>query len=179
MLLTHSFFLRAERLFSSPTLWPAAFAVLFALAWGGALFSQYAWGWEPCPLCMAQRFALTLAFFFFLAWAAFRRRFPRTSLLFFGAFSLSSLAGAGVAARHLWIVHFPPPASCGADFAYLMDALPLSRWLPLLFSGEGECSEAGSQALFLLSLPAWSLILFFALLAGTWIHWAALRRASR
>ncbi len=167
---------RAAALFSFPRLWPALGLSFVALGWGGALFSQEILGLEPCPLCIAQRAALTACGAFLLAQLIVGGSVSWLSVLSQALSALFAAAGAGVAARHLWIVHFPPPASCGADFSYLMDSLPLSRWLPLLFSGEGECSEAGSQAFLGLSLPSWSILLFACLLAGQIAYFGFRRR---
>lgn len=152
--------------FSFPLGWPLLSLGLAVAGWGGALISQYVLGMDPCPLCIAQRVALSGYILSLLVWMGLRSPLPRISVFFAWLAFSSSLAGAGVAARHLWIVHFPPPSSCGADFGYLIDALPLSRWLPLLFSGEAECSAAGAKTVLFLTLPSWSLLLFLALSLG-------------
>ncbi len=142
----------------------AIFGVCTALI-GSALYLQHAQALEPCPMCILQRYAfISIAIVALIA----ALHDPRSwGLRVYAALvALLSIAGGGVAIRHSWLQHFPNPSqSCGADLQYLLD-LPLSRGLPAIFRGTGECSAVKWRMLGL-SIPEWALVWFviFAVLA--------------
>jgi disulfide bond formation protein DsbB len=123
-----------------------------------ALFLQHVKGLEPCPLCVLQRVAfvgvgitaLIAALHHPLGWGRY----------VYGIFVvIFSLAGVGVAARHVWVQYFPPPAmGCAADLGYLLE-LPLAYAFPAIFRGTGECGESPWSFLWL-SIPEWALVWF-------------------
>jgi len=49
--------------------------------------------------------------------------------------------GAFVAARQSWLQWYPPEVvSCGRDFYGMIENYPLSRALPMIFRGSGDCT---------------------------------------
>jgi len=68
--------------------------------------------------------------------------------------------GGGVAMRHAWLEHNPPKVfDCGADLGYMMESLPLSDALPMIFRGTGDCTQVLWRFLGL-SIAEWALIWF-------------------
>lgn len=135
----------------------AIFGVCAALIAFG-LYLQHAQALEPCPMCILQRYAF-IAIGIVAVVAAIDN--PRGwALRVYGALViLLSLAGGGIAIRHSWLQHFPPPSGgCGADLGYLLE-LPFSRAWPAIFRGTGECSEVKWKLLGL-SIPEWALAWF-------------------
>ena len=136
---------------------------------GYALYVQHVLLLEPCPLCVFQRMAvITLGLVFLLAalhHPAAWGRFVYAVLVIAAAG-----AGAGVAARHVWLQGLPADQvpSCGPGFDYIIESFPLADALRLIFTGSGECASIDWQFLGL-SMPAWVLIALLAIgLAGTW-----------
>ena len=134
------------------------------------LYAQYVLGLEPCPLCILQRIAVIVLGMIFLCMALLPPRttgIKLTALIFIIIFSL---AGVGVAGRHIWLQHLPPDQipGCGGDLAYMISNFPLFEVFGMVFSGSGECAEINWSFLSL-SMPAWALICFiFFALYGTW-----------
>jgi disulfide bond formation protein DsbB len=126
--------------------------VSFALL-GAALYMQYVEGYQPCPLCIMQRFAfLGIGIFSLLAAIA-----QNTRTLWQGLGMLSGVAGIAVAGYHVSLL-LNPKASCGIDpLENWVNALPTAKLLPQVFYSDGLCT-APLPPLFGLSIPAWSLI---------------------
>lgn len=139
---------------------------------GYAYYSQFYLGLEPCPLCIFQRIGvIVLAALFLLAilhqpagWGA---------RVYAALIGLTALAGAGIAARHVWLQHLPPGQvpECGPGLGYMLQVFPLSETLRMVFTGSGECANV-DWAFLGLSMPAWVLIWFVVLgVAGLWANW--------
>jgi disulfide bond formation protein DsbB len=150
----------------------AAFAVA---AMAVALYLQHVVGLNPCPLCVMQRLALILAGLIALAgWLLARGRGAQRGFL--AATALATLAGAGVASWHVWILAHPPESmSCGRPFQWFHDEFPLGTWLPRLFRGDGDCLSESSTLLGL-GIPHWSLVGFAVVLALLALGWRARAR---
>lgn len=134
-----------------------------ALLMAYALYAQYGLGLEPCPLCVFQRVAVSALGLAFLLAAAHRagpagRR--GYALLIAGV----SLAGAGIAGRHLWLQSLPPERvpACGPGLDFILEAFPLNEALALVFTGSGECASVDWRFLGL-AMPAWVLIALLVL----------------
>jgi protein dithiol:quinone oxidoreductase len=115
-----------------------ALACVALLAFG--LYLQHVVGLEPCPMCIVQRYALTLVAVVAAVTAIAR---PRGAHLV-GAGLIVLLAGFGafVAARQSWLQWFPPEiASCGRDFYGMIETFPLKRAIPMVFRGSGDCTK--------------------------------------
>lgn len=155
-----------------------AFAVCAALM-GYAFYLQYVEGLEPCPLCMFQRVAVTAMGIVFLVAAihaprASGARFYAGLLLLFGAL------GIGLSLRHLWIQSLPPDQvpACGMGIGYMLETLPFFDVIERTLKGSGECAKV--DLVMGLSIPAWTLILFVALIVwGALIAVLAVRKGHR
>lgn len=107
------------------------------LAFG--LYLQHSQGLDPCPMCIVQRYALLFVALSALLASASRKK----NIHFFAGAVLLAGAGFGafVAARQSWLQWFPPEvATCGRDFYGMIENYPLSRAIPMIFKGSGDCS---------------------------------------
>ena len=137
---------------------------------GFGLYLQHVVGLEPCPMCIVQRYAMTLIglLSLFGVWATHHR--VQQGLVGLGTL----LAGFGgfVAARQSWLQWYPPNiVSCGRDFYGMIEAFPLQRAIPLIFRGSGDCAAVDWTFLGG-SIANWSFVAFVAmaiwLLAVMW-----------
>ncbi|QKV55028.1 disulfide bond formation protein B [Comamonas antarctica] len=112
-------------------------ACVAMLAFG--MYLQYGVGLEPCPMCIVQRYALIgVALFTGLG----SLRGGRGWGLGWGVLALLAAGfGAFVAARQSWLQWNPPEiATCGRDFYGMVENYPLSRAIPMIFRGSGDCT---------------------------------------
>jgi len=128
-------------------------AVLSFAMLGAALYFQFVEGYQPCPLCIMQRFAFVgIGLFSLLAALA-----QNTRTLWQGLGMLSGVAGIAVAGYHVSLL-LNPKSSCGIDpLENWVNQLPTARLLPQVFFSDGLCT-APLPPLFGISIPAWSLI---------------------
>jgi len=144
----------------------AGYAAGFLIAGGliaYALYLQYYEYQDPCPLCILQRVVYIALMIVFLVGALHGPR--RTgACVYSGLLALISLAGAGIATRHVWLQHLPKDKvpECGPGLSYMLDRFPLIDAFAKIFRGSGECAEAGWKLLGL-SIAEWSLIWFVLL----------------
>ncbi|MCW8164255.1 disulfide bond formation protein B [Verminephrobacter aporrectodeae] len=112
-------------------------ACVAMLAFG--MYLQYGVGLEPCPMCIVQRYALIgVAIFSGLACARGGRRWW---LPLAGLAAATAGLGAFVAARQSWLQWNPPEtASCGRDFYGMIENFPISRAIPMILRGSGDCT---------------------------------------
>lgn len=128
------------------------------LAYG--LYLQHVVGLDPCPMCIVQRYALTLIAIIAGVTSASGRKGLQVS----GAVLLLLTAGFGafVAARQSWLQWYPPEvASCGRDFYGMIETFPLKRALPMIFRGSGDCIKVDWTFLGG-SIANWSFLCFCA-----------------
>lgn len=126
---------------------------------GFALYLQHAVALEPCPMCILQRYAFIAIAAVALIGAVHNPR-GRGLVAYSSLVVLFALTGAGIAARHSWLQHFPVKSfSCGADLGYLLNTFPLAKALPAIFSGTGECTKVDWRFVGL-SIPEWALVWF-------------------
>jgi len=128
------------------------------LAFG--MYLQHVVGLEPCPMCIVQRYALIgVAVCAGLASARAQKGWWMSwSVLALG------LAGFGAftAARQSWLQWFPPEvATCGRDFYGMIENYSLSRAIPMIFRGSGDCSAIDWTFLGG-SIANWSFVWFLA-----------------
>lgn len=139
---------------------------------GFALFSQYVWHMEPCPLCIFQRVALiVLGVLFLIAGLHTPGRVGRG--IHAVLLVLAAGAGAGVAGRHVWLQYLPKDQvpACGPGLDFMLDTFPALEVLNMVLSGSGECAEVAWRFLGL-TMPTWTLVCFIALGAwGAWVNW--------
>jgi len=133
-------------------------ACLGMLAFG--MYLQHVVGLEPCPMCIVQRYALIgVAVFTGLASAGRGRGW-------WTGWSVAALLTAGfgafVAARQTWLQWYPPEvATCGRDFYGMIESYPISRAIPMIFRGSGDCSAVDWTFLGG-SIANWSFVCFVA-----------------
>ena len=139
-------------------------AACFGL-FGYALFAEHVQGYEPCPLCLLQRFAVVgLGLAFLLA--ALHRPTGGFRHAYSALCTAIGLAGGGVAIRHLWIQNQPegtvPP--CGASFDFIVENFGVVTAVQEALTASGECA-AIDWSLLGLSMPGWVLLALLALTA--------------
>jgi protein dithiol:quinone oxidoreductase len=101
------------------------------------MYLQYVVGVEPCPMCIVQRYAMILLAVVGALGAVFSSRWIAGLLAV-----LVSSGGAFVAARQSWLQWYPPEiATCGRDFYGMIESFPLSRAIPMIFRGSGDCTQ--------------------------------------
>jgi disulfide bond formation protein DsbB len=139
-----------------------------------ALYAEYALLFEPCPLCVFQRMAVTALGAVFLV-AGLHNPAGRGRFAYAGLVALCTATGLAVAGRHVWLQNLPADAvpACGPGFDYIIDSFPILEALRLIFSGSGECATIDWQFLGL-SMPAW--VLISVALLGVVGLWNNLRR---
>ena len=150
-----------DLLFTAPrrTLAAVALACVGLLAFG--MYLQYGVGLEPCPMCIVQRYALIG-----VALCSGVASVGRSKLWQMG-WSVLALAlagfGAFTAARQSWLQWYPPEvATCGRDFYGMIESYPISRAIPIIFRGSGDCSAVDWTFLGG-SIANWSFLCFSAL----------------
>ena len=154
------------------TLFLAIFLVCSGLM-GFGLYLQHVVHLEPCPLCILQRVAFIAIGG--IALAAIIHNPKRRGWAVYGwLLAILSLAGGGVAAWQVYLQHLPPSQvpECGPGLDYMLDALPLSKVLPMIFKGSGECAEVAWTFLDL-SIAQWALgwfVLFVLTGAAAIVH---------
>ncbi|GAB2711904.1 disulfide bond formation protein B [Comamonas sediminis] len=125
------------------------------------MYLQHVVGLEPCPMCIVQRYCLIAVGVFALlgslkpSTAGWWKSFGGLALLF-------SAFGAFTAARQSWLQWNPPEfATCGRDFYGMIENYPISRSLPMIFRGSGDCTAIDWTFLGL-SIANWSFLAFTA-----------------
>lgn len=90
-----------KKILSDSVLVPAGLLLLAVTALGGALTSQYAFGMNPCPLCIYQRwpYAIIIALSVLALLTSLKKKEKVTSALVFLC-GLALLAGGVIAAYH-------------------------------------------------------------------------------
>lgn len=114
-----------------------AAACVGLLAFG--MYLQHVEGLEPCPMCIVQRYALVLLAILTGLGAL------KGNAGWWKSFSVLGLVAAGfgafVAARQSWLQWNPPEfASCGRDFYGMIENYSISRAIPMIFRGSGDCA---------------------------------------
>ena len=112
-------------------------ACVAMLAFG--MYLQHVVGLEPCPMCIVQRYALIgVAIFTGLASA----RGQKGWWISWAVLALVMAGfGAFVAARQSWLQWYPPEiATCGRDLYGMIENYPISRSIPMIFRGSGDCT---------------------------------------
>ncbi|MFP5485186.1 MAG: disulfide bond formation protein B [Gammaproteobacteria bacterium] len=112
-------------------------ACVAMLAFG--MYLQHVVGLEPCPMCIVQRYALILvAVFAGLASLSGKKGWWMS---FTVLAVVSGGFGAFTAARQSWLQWYPPEvATCGRDFYGMIENYPVSRSIPMIFRGSGDCT---------------------------------------
>lgn len=139
-----------------------------------ALYAEHYLLLAPCPLCVFQRMSVIVLGIIFLIAALHNPagwgRHVYTSLIL-----AATGSGVGVAGRHVWLQNLPPDQvpACGAGYDYIMDTLPFTEALSVIFTGSGECATIDWQFLGL-TMPAW--VVISVAVVGSAGIWNNLRR---
>lgn len=144
----------------------AGAAVCFGL-YGYALYTQYFLDYQPCPLCMFQRFGVISLGVALVLSAGLS--LPRGRWGGFTSVALVVVAtaiAAGVAGRHVYVQAQPPGtyASCGASLEWMLEINPVFEVIRKVLSAPGDCANVDWSFLGL-AMPAW--VLLWSLLLGT------------
>ncbi|TKR33965.1 disulfide bond formation protein B [Luteimonas gilva] len=142
---------------------------------GFALYSQFQWGLQPCPLCIFQRIAFAVLGLMFLIGALHALKGAGGRRVYGVLAFIAAAVGIGIAGRHVWLTHLPPDQvpHCGPPLEFMMETNALTDVIRKVLTGSGECAKVDWTFLGL-SMPAWSLT-WFVLLA-VWALWMAFRR---
>jgi len=149
----------------------AAFVVCVAMM-SFALFTQYVWLMEPCPLCVFQRIALIALGSIFLL-AGMHAAGPFGRRIYAVLLAMAALSGSVVSGRHVWLQNLPKDQvpACGPGLDFMIDTFPVLEVLNMVLSGSGECAEVAWRFLGL-TIPGWTLISFLLLGSwGAWLNW--------
>ena len=140
----------------------AGFAVCAALI-GFAIFSQFVWGLEPCPLCIFQRIAFAALGIVFLV-AGLHAPRAAAGRVADGALGFRAAAvGRAIAGRHGWIQYNPPEIpGCGPPLSFMRETMSTGNVIRKVLTGNGDCGTIDWTFLGL-SMPAWSLVWFVLL----------------
>lgn len=139
---------------------------------GGAQVLEHGVGLDPCPLCVMQRLWVLIAGLVVvvaLADTVSRGIYPLLVIL-------SAVIGGGFSVRQLYLQSLPADEvpACGPDLAYMIDAFPFADVLSAMTFGTGNCAEVGWTPLGL-SLAAWALVGFTAMVVLATLWWRAAR----
>jgi len=130
-----------------------------------ALYTEFAGGLEPCPLCIFQRITIaTLGIIFLAAGIHNPRRFA-WAWVYTALIAVVALTTIGVAARHVYIQSQPPGSipACGAPLNVLIQMFHVWQVIAKVLHAGGECAVV-NWTFMGLSMPAW--VLFCALILG-------------
>jgi disulfide bond formation protein DsbB len=131
-----------------------AFVALALL--GAGLYLQHVENMLPCPLCVIQRYAFAAVAIVSLLTALLPKGALKPGAILA---ALCSLAGAGVAAWHIYIKAHPT-VSCGIDpLETALNKIFIAKALPFLFQADGLCTTEYAP-IFGLSIPQWAFIWF-------------------
>lgn len=125
-----------------------------------SVFLQKYKGVIPCPLCITQRYVLSLLGVLFFIGILFNPQ--KMGQVFLSLLSfIVTILGMLVAGRQVWLQHFPQDGfgDCGASLDYMLKVLPITDVVKKIWEGGTECSQLGWQ-FFHLSLAEWSFIWF-------------------
>jgi disulfide bond formation protein DsbB len=151
----------------------ALFAAIAAFCLASVLtaifYFQGQLGLEPCPLCIVSRMTF-MAIGTVALIAAIHGPTGVGLKVYGGLLAALAVAGVGVSIRHSWIQHNPPKfESCGADFDFILNTMPLAQALPRIFSGTGSCSKVDWSFL-ALSIPEWAGLAYLGIFAAAlWV----------
>lgn len=152
----------------------AGFAICAALI-GFAIFSQFAWGLDPCPLCIFQRIAFAALGLVFLVAGLHAPRSGGGRAIYGVLGFLAAAVGMAIAGRHVWIQYNPPEIpGCGPPLSFLRETMSTGNVIRKVLTGSGDCGAIDWTFLGL-SMPAWSLV-WFVLLAALFVAAAFMRR---
>ena len=134
------------------------FGLGIGLIVGAYIFEVFGY-YDPCPLCILQRWSFGLIAFcgvlliipgLFLA--------VKKALLFLA--SLFSLGGGIIAGRQIYLQNLPSDQvpTCAPPMDFLMDTLPIFEVIQTVLLGDGNCAEYEWR--FIFNFAEWAFIFF-------------------
>lgn len=154
----------------------AGFAACAALI-GFAIYSQFAWGLDPCPMCIFQRLAFAALGLVFLVAGLHAPRAAGARNVYGVLGFLFAGVGMGLAGRHVWLQLNPPEVpGCLPPLSFMRETMSTTNVIRRVLTGSGDCSAVDWSFLGL-SMPAWSLVWFVVL--GLFFLFAAFRKRAR
>lgn len=154
----------------------AGFAACAALI-GFAIYSQFAWGLEPCPMCIFQRLAFAALGIVFLVAGLHSPRSAGARGTYGVIGFMAAALGMGLAGRHVWLQLNPPEIpGCLPPLSFMRETMSTTGVIRKVLTGSGDCSAVDWSFLGL-SMPAWSLVWF--VLLGVFFLAAAFRTRRR
>jgi len=140
----------------------AGFVACAALI-GFAIYSQFAWGLDPCPMCIFQRLAFAALGLVFLVAGLHAPRSPGGRGAYGVVGFIAAAVGMGLAGRHVWLQLNPPEVpGCLPPLSFMRETMSTTSVIRRVLTGSGDCSAVDWSFLGL-SMPAWSLVWFVAL----------------
>ncbi|MEK9649657.1 MAG: disulfide bond formation protein B [Gammaproteobacteria bacterium] len=134
--------------------------ISFGLVFVAYLF-EIIGGYEPCPLCLFQRWCfMGMGFMALLRIIIGEKQigvFPVVGIWVFG------LGGFAIAARQIYLQHLPKELvpSCAPPMDFLMDALPFTEVLSTILLADGNCAEEDWR--FIFNFAEWAALGFLCL----------------
>ena len=128
----------------------------------GAYLFQLIGYYDPCPLCILQRWA-----FGFIAVCGLvlliPNLYPSINKIILFIASLLSLGGGMIAGRQIYLQHLPADQipTCAPPMDFLMDTLPFMELIQTILLGDGNCAEY--QWRFIFNFAEWALLFFVML----------------
>lgn len=137
-----------------------------AILIGYAYYMQLVLGLEPCPLCITQRFFLTLTGLTALV-ALLHNPTYFGGRIYAGIGIAFSAIGGSVSSRQLYLQSLPEDQvpACGPSLDYILEAFPITEAISILFQGTGDCAKTVWTFLGI-SIPGWMLFAFLCIIIG-------------
>lgn len=145
--------------------------LVFAIGFSGSVVSltmQYAFGFNPCVMCIQQRVSMMVLTLVALLMLLLPVRWAWARLVAAVGVSVPTVFGAYIAAKQMYIQSLPitEQPSCGAPWTFRLRGAPLFEWYEPIIRGTGLCGKV--ETLLGLSLPTWALLFFVAVLGLLW-----------
>ncbi len=128
----------------------------------GAYIFEVIGYYDPCPLCILQRWSFALIALCGLLMLIPNLHIILTKGLLFLA-SLFSLGGGIIAGRQIYLQNLPNDQipACAPPMDFLMDTLPFFEVIQTVLLGDGNCAEYEWR--FIFNFAEWALIFFIFL----------------
>lgn len=154
-------------------LWQFSLILISFLVLMASFYFEYVQGLSPCPLCLMQRFSVTLVLL--LSIVTFILGISKLSRLIIIVQMLVILSGFYFACRQMWLQSLPPEQipACLPDLNVLMRYFPWRDVAHALFWGAGDCAEISWHWLGL-TMASWVAIYFLGMFAAALISYALL-----
>ena len=128
----------------------------------GAYLFQLIGYYDPCPLCILQRWAFGLIVLCGLT-LLIPNLYPSINKIILFIASLLSLGGGMIAGRQIYLQHLPADQipTCAPPMDFLIDTLPFMELIQTILLGDGNCAEY--QWRFIFNFAEWALLFFVML----------------